>query len=248
MQSVETDTIQTIYLPSIVTQTSLSLAHVAFRVYKRSPSNRERVRDTTGSEGETIRARTESLRDTWCIPLCIARKKSAIFSRFGSVPRWYIATISSCKIRRDKYLRIASRIMWMCVCMGVLCASWNARECISETESAAGEKRERKSAIFFLQAVWTSPRSQKKARVKTEFFSSLTRQRDKVVLWNFGTNFFCTKSAQNSLEKLSGILELFGGRVGTLVILLKYSSKKKKNHTHTTALILLDLKVLIGYR
>lgn len=37
MQSVETDTIQTIYLPSIVTQASLSLAHVAFRAYKRSP-------------------------------------------------------------------------------------------------------------------------------------------------------------------------------------------------------------------
>lgn len=40
MQFVETDTIHTIYLPSIVTQTSLSPARTALRTYKRSPSER----------------------------------------------------------------------------------------------------------------------------------------------------------------------------------------------------------------
>lgn len=70
MQFVETDTIQTIYLPSIVTQASLSLGHAAFRAYKRSSSERGWKR--YGSYA----------RDTRC-PLCIAWKKRDISSLFS---------------------------------------------------------------------------------------------------------------------------------------------------------------------
>jgi len=74
MQFVETDTIQTIYLPSIVTQASLSLAHVAFCAYKRSPiEEKER-------EWETVYV---SYTDDTRYLLCIARKKRDIPSLFS---------------------------------------------------------------------------------------------------------------------------------------------------------------------